>query len=184
MLDISLEVGGQTKAERARAVLAAEIADGRLPPGAKLDEVQLASRFRMSRTPVREAIKQLHAMGLVEHLPHRGARVVGVPVAHLLEAYGLMLAGCVELATGRMDADGRRRIETANDEAEALAALACGLNNPLLAEVLLAMEARARPYLGDTIRLREVVRDRRGRKAGDAVRQSVSGACRRVSARP
>ncbi len=46
-----------------------------MAPGTALDETELARRFAVSRTPVREAIRQLAASGLVEARPHRGAVV-------------------------------------------------------------------------------------------------------------
>ncbi|MFN4172160.1 MAG: GntR family transcriptional regulator, partial [Pseudorhodobacter sp.] len=48
-----------------------EILDLKLPPGSPIDEVQLAERFGMSRTPIREALVRLAGEGLVETLPNR-----------------------------------------------------------------------------------------------------------------
>src|SRR5438093_3673904 len=47
-----------------------------LPPGARLTEIVLCERLRVSRTPLREALKVLAHEGLVEILPNRGARVI------------------------------------------------------------------------------------------------------------
>ena len=47
----------------------------RLPPGARLVESDLTTRFAVSRGPVREALRRLAAEGLIEHVPHRGALV-------------------------------------------------------------------------------------------------------------
>lgn len=52
------------------------IVTGEFEPGERLDETQLAMRFGVSRTPIREALMQLSAIGLVEIRPRRGAVVV------------------------------------------------------------------------------------------------------------
>src|SRR5664279_5982451 len=52
-----------------------EILSGALVPGERLVEEQLTKRFRISRAPLREALRLLGEQGLVEHLPRRGARV-------------------------------------------------------------------------------------------------------------
>src|ERR1700692_2342221 len=62
-----------TRAEELRLQLADEIVRGALAPGAALDETDIARRFNVSRTPVREALSQLVASGLVEARAHRGA---------------------------------------------------------------------------------------------------------------
>ena len=62
-----------------------------LPPGARLTENVLCERLRVSRTPLREALKVLAHEGLVEILPNRGARVVKLTledVRHLFEVIG------------------------------------------------------------------------------------------------
>src|SRR5262249_8168668 len=63
----------RTLAEELRLQLADEIVRGLIAPGAGLDETELAHRFGVSRTPVREAIRELAASGLVEVRAHRGA---------------------------------------------------------------------------------------------------------------
>lgn len=61
--------------ERAHVALREAILRGELAAGAHLGEVDLAERLGVSRTPVREALSRLASEGLVEVLPHRGARV-------------------------------------------------------------------------------------------------------------
>jgi DNA-binding GntR family transcriptional regulator len=56
-VSIVLREGRRTLAEELRLQLADEIVRGTLEPGAALDEMELARRFRVSRTPVREAIR-------------------------------------------------------------------------------------------------------------------------------
>ena len=65
----------QTLAEGLRLQLADEIVRGALRPGTALDETELARRFAVSRTPVREAIRLLAASGLVDTYAHRAAVV-------------------------------------------------------------------------------------------------------------
>ncbi len=60
-----------------------EILDLRLPPGSPIDEVQLAERFGMSRTPIREALVRLSGEGLVSTLPNRSAMVSQIDVLNL-----------------------------------------------------------------------------------------------------
>ncbi len=67
--------------------LLAEIRSGLLPPGARLRETDLADRLGISRTPVREAIRQLEADGLVIHLPRQGATVRSLDYAEVIELY-------------------------------------------------------------------------------------------------
>jgi DNA-binding GntR family transcriptional regulator len=51
------------------------IISGQIPPGAPLGEARLAGELRVSRTPLREALRQLAEEGFVEYMPHKGARV-------------------------------------------------------------------------------------------------------------
>jgi DNA-binding GntR family transcriptional regulator len=86
--------------ERAHLALRDEILRGELPPGARLGEVELADRLGVSRTPVREALSRLAAEGLVEVLPHRGARVVDFSADDLDAIFDVRLA-LEPQATGR-----------------------------------------------------------------------------------
>ncbi len=80
-----------TRAEEIRQLLAEEIVRGRLPPGIQLDETDIARKFGVSRTPVREAIRQLEATGLAEARPRRGAVVAAVTKERLDEMFFVML---------------------------------------------------------------------------------------------
>ena len=64
-----------------------DIALGVLRPGDRLREVALAERLAVSRTPIREAIKDLEADGLVEHVPRVGAAIKVLSYAEVVELY-------------------------------------------------------------------------------------------------
>lgn len=85
--------------------LSEDIAAGRLGPGARLDEQGLAARFDVSRTPVREALRELAAVGLAENRGRRGfviAKVAAEELAEMFEAMGEVEALCARLAAHRM----------------------------------------------------------------------------------
>ncbi|MBN9112088.1 MAG: GntR family transcriptional regulator [Pseudonocardia sp.] len=63
-------------ADRAYRMIRADIMSGDLEGGSRLGEANMAERYGLSRTPVREALRRLQSEGLIEALPHRGARVV------------------------------------------------------------------------------------------------------------
>jgi DNA-binding GntR family transcriptional regulator len=63
------------------------IYSGALPPGSRLVESELANKFQISRTPVREAILQLESEGLVKILPNRGAVVNVYSIEEIDEIY-------------------------------------------------------------------------------------------------
>jgi DNA-binding GntR family transcriptional regulator len=82
-----------------------EIVSGALRPGQRLDELSLATRFEVSRTPVREALLQLASIGLVEMRPRRGAIVASIGLKDLLDMFEVMaeLEGmCARLAARRI----------------------------------------------------------------------------------
>ncbi|WP_436256422.1 GntR family transcriptional regulator [Neorhizobium sp. LjRoot104] len=66
------------------------ILTGEFKPGERLDETQLAARFAVSRTPIREALMQLGAIGLVEIRPRRGAIVVDLGPQYVFEMFEVM----------------------------------------------------------------------------------------------
>ena len=67
--------GAHTAAERAYAELRQRILDGRLPPGNRVKEAELAAELRLSRTPVRDALSRLTVEGLLDFRPNVGATV-------------------------------------------------------------------------------------------------------------
>jgi DNA-binding GntR family transcriptional regulator len=78
-----------TSTVRVRDELQHAILEGVLQPGERLRAEALAQRFGTSRTPVREALLQLEAQGLVEVEPNRGAVVKAFDAADLLDLYAL-----------------------------------------------------------------------------------------------
>lgn len=91
--------------DRIRNALTDEIAGGALAAGSALDEQQLADRFGASRTPVREALRQLAVSGLVELRARRGvvvARMTPERIMDMFETVAEIEAMCVRLATYRM----------------------------------------------------------------------------------
>ena len=113
----------RTRAEELHRQLADEIVRGVLPPGSPLDETDVAQRFGVSRTPVREAIRQLAASGLVETRAHRGA-VVALPsperLVDMFRAMAELEALCAGLAAISMTAIERRALEAMHQELEQL----------------------------------------------------------------
>ncbi|UOD51556.1 GntR family transcriptional regulator [Orrella daihaiensis] len=93
--------------DRIRADLAEQISQGLLTPGDTIDENQIASRYDVSKTPVREALLQLKAQGLVSNLPRGGAIVAKMDLAQLLSLWEWLAeieAIAVKLACERMSA--------------------------------------------------------------------------------
>lgn len=117
--DLSLK--GETQSHRIRAAIEADIVSGRLLPGAKLDEKVLGVHYGASRTPVREALKQLAAEGLVSLRPRASAIVAKHTVAELAEMFETITfleAACAALASRRHTAEDRRAISAALEACE------------------------------------------------------------------
>ncbi|MCA6124754.1 GntR family transcriptional regulator [Bradyrhizobium sp. WSM 1704] len=155
-----------TRAEELRLQLADEIVRGTLPPGAALDETDIARRFNVSRTPVREALRQLVASGLVDARAHRGA-VVARPsldrLTGMFEAMAELEAICAGLAAERMTPAERHTLEAIHEELRALSytgnperfhevnerfhnAIYAGSQNTYIAEMTLATRVRVQPF--------------------------------------
>ena len=64
-----------TKADDIALMIEEAIVSGELAPGTVLRQEQLSEQFNVSRTPVREALRRLAALGLVSFVPNRGVRV-------------------------------------------------------------------------------------------------------------
>jgi DNA-binding GntR family transcriptional regulator len=104
-----------------RATLQDEIESGKLGPGASLDERALATRFDVSRTPVREALQQLAARGLVRIAPRQGVFVSRLSVNRvraMLEYIGELESLCAKLAARRLDDEVRRALDAAVAQCE------------------------------------------------------------------
>jgi DNA-binding GntR family transcriptional regulator len=87
-----------TKADDIARLLEDEIVSGVIAPGTVLRQEQLSERFAVSRTPVREALRRLAALGLVSFEPNRGVRVRSISPSELREAF-LVRAELEALAT-------------------------------------------------------------------------------------
>ena len=100
-------------AEEVCRKIADDIAMGVFLPGHRLDETLLASKFQVSRTPVREALKQLAITGLVVYRPNRGsvlAEITPEQLDQMFEAIGDLEATCARHAAIRMTEDERQRL--------------------------------------------------------------------------
>lgn len=76
-------------AERVKDRILQDILAGRYPSGSRIIETRVARELGTSQAPVREALRGLEALGVVEILPFRGARVRHPTTAELLEAYAV-----------------------------------------------------------------------------------------------
>jgi len=82
---------------------------GEYKDGQKLDEIGLATRFDVSRTPVREALQRLVHTGMAEKIPHRGVFVRQPGPVELMEMFETMAeleAACGRLAAARISDEG------------------------------------------------------------------------------
>lgn len=96
----------QLASDAATDALRSAIMRGALKPGQRLKEAEIAELLTISRTPIRHAIQTLEKEGLIETVPHRGARVSSYSSADLDEMYDLraLLEGRgAELAAGRIN---------------------------------------------------------------------------------
>lgn len=115
----------RSNTQRLRDALEDDIINGRLAPGERLDPEALARRFAVSRTPIREAIQQLAASGLVTVAPKRGTFVAEVGLAQLIEMFEVMaeLEGmCGRLAARRITTEQARGLKAALERCEEAAA--------------------------------------------------------------
>lgn len=156
----------QPLADSIRVTLSDDILAGVIAAGTRLDETMLASRFQVSRTPIREALKQLTASGLAEHHHRRGVFVSEVPVSRLAEMFEYvaeMEALCVRLATFNMTQqeresllaihlDSHKHVTSGDIDAYDKAniklheSLFHGCHNQYVEEAVLSARAKVAPY--------------------------------------
>ncbi|PKU24393.1 GntR family transcriptional regulator [Telmatospirillum siberiense] len=155
-----------TRGEEVTRQIADDIIHGRLSPGVKLDEVEVARRFGTSRTPVREALGQLCAMGLAERVAYRGVVVSRIAADRLADMFVVMAeleASAARLAALQMTPAERRGLELlhlasrdlvrrgdreayAQHNSEFHSTLYAGSHNSYLEELLVATRKRLNPF--------------------------------------
>lgn len=155
-----------TRAEEIRARIAEDIIRGHLSPGSPLEEIELARSFNVSRTPVREAIRQLEAEGFATARPRRGAVVATIAPERLHEMFEVMSeleALCAAYCARAMTEDQRRRLQAVLDEGTAAVAagevqaysalnerfhdaIYEGSGNQFLADLALSVRRRCAPF--------------------------------------
>ena len=130
---------------------------GEIPPGGRVNEVELAARLRISRGPLREAIRHLISEGLLVHEPHHGAHV---PLADVPQLYALFeLRAALECAAARLAASRRTDADLAAMRevgAHSRACLAAGERFPYRLDIAFhrsLLAAAASPRIADQVRL-------------------------------
>jgi DNA-binding GntR family transcriptional regulator len=102
-------------------ILTEEIISGLLKPGTKLEEIALATRFKVSRTPIREVLRDLAAKGLVQLVPRKGVLVAEIGIDELsdmLEAECELEALCAQIAAHRMSLLEKKQLERVHELAD------------------------------------------------------------------
>ncbi|MDQ0396433.1 GntR family transcriptional regulator [Labrys monachus] len=178
--------------DRIRNALIDAISSGELAPGATLDEQQVAAQHGVSRTPVREALRQLAASGMVEVRPRRGVivrRVTADEIMGLFETMAEMEAVCVRLATYRITPAERSRLLRIHEASEAVVAkgdvdaydalnrafheaIYRAAHNDFLAEQMAAVRTRLNAFRRMQLRLER--RLARSREEHDAVMRAIA----------
>ena len=148
------------------------IVTGEYPGGTRLDEVELAEAFGVSRTPIREALIQLSAMNMLEKRPRKGWVVTEVSPARLCEMFEVMAeleAMCGRLAARRASLFQQQRIKAAHAACSSSKdpdtyfrlneefhfAIYEASQNAFLIEEVRAVARRVRPYRRLQLRVRE-----------------------------
>jgi DNA-binding GntR family transcriptional regulator len=139
-----------------------------LLPGAELDEISLAKDFMVSRTPIREALRQLAASGLVELRPHRAAIVAKADGKRLADMFDIMAeleALCAMRASQNMSLEERHALEAQHQHMGEMvrngdmnayrsanmafhAMIYAGAHNTYLRELALSTRERLAPHRG------------------------------------
>jgi DNA-binding GntR family transcriptional regulator len=105
--------------------IAEAIVRGELAPGERLGEIQLAEQLGVSRSPIREALRQLSVDGLVTSEPRKGMTVATIEpgeVTHFYDCRILLSRECVRLAVANIDDEQMQALEAVFDQLEAAAA--------------------------------------------------------------
>ena len=161
-----MQAGNPTLAEKLATAIADGILAGTLKPGIRLDEVSLAQQHGVSRTPVREALRQLTTSGLIDMRPRKGAivsKATREQVENLFVAMAEMEATCARLAAMTMTPIERRRLQARHEAMMELAAagnpeaysdanvafhsaIYAGAHNAPIAEFAMGLRRRVGPF--------------------------------------
>ena len=115
----------RTLRERILSTIRAAIVNGEIRPGTRIMEPELAERFGISRTPIREAIRQLESEGLISVIPRKGAIVASISPQDISNFYELkmILEGhAARLAAKNLTENDLAKMETVNRQIEAASA--------------------------------------------------------------
>jgi DNA-binding GntR family transcriptional regulator len=146
--------------------IVSDIAHGALPPGLRLEEEDLARRYQVSRTPVREALRQLAALGILEMRHRQGVIVAARSIEHfqnLLEIVADLEASAARYAAQRMTAEERQKLSALHTHIGSIAAQSAvarfdkangmlhqliheGAHNKILLNGIVQMRMRTLPY--------------------------------------
>ena len=160
------ELESLTQADRLAEGIAESVLSGEFQPGFRLDEHMLAERYGVSRTPVREALRQLASTGLIDLKPRRGAAVANATSAQLETLFAAMAeieAACARLAAMSMTPIERRRLQARHEAMMELAAagnpeaysdanvafhsaIYAGAHNAPIAEFAMGLRRRVGPF--------------------------------------
>ena len=148
------------------AALENDIVAGRIAPRERLDEREIAERFGVSRTPVREALNRMATTGILERRPNQGMFVAAITLPEFLQMYEVLSeleALCARLAARRMTAQEKRALAALQSKGDAAAragdagryaaqnmrfheALYEGTHNQHLADTIRQLRRRLEPY--------------------------------------
>ncbi len=152
-----------------------EISAGQLEPGQRLDEVGLAERFGVSRTPVREALSRLTAQGIAVQGERRGVFVAQYSrkeLGQIFEAMHEIETACARIVSQRLDLLNKSEILAAQAECVAAAeagdlnrylkaneafhvAIYAATGNPYMAEMALEFRLRTGPFRAKRFKTKE-----------------------------
>ncbi len=186
--------GRDSRATAVCSYIEGEIIAGRLAPGDPLDEAELARKFEVSRTPVREALLQLAAIDWIQFRPRRGAVVAPITLQRMVQMFEVMAeleALCARLSAERMTAAERSLLKEAaqacareaNSKAESAFSryfdanyafheiVYLGAHNDHLLEMVKALRDRLTPYR--RFRLRTPMRLKNSSREHNAVTKAI-----------
>jgi DNA-binding GntR family transcriptional regulator len=148
------------------AALENDIVSGRLKPRQRVDEREVAARFGVSRTPVREVLNRMATTGILDSRRNQGMFVAAMTLPQLLQMYEVLSeleALCARLAARRMTPQEKRNLLKTQSKGDAVAdtgsaaeyagqnmrfheAIYVGTHNPYLANMIRLLRRRLEPY--------------------------------------